>query len=245
MNAVTENTATALAALSAFVTVPDTTLPDGHVEPSFQVGRYLCSKDSDGHAVIDGTLAPWVRINYSEARAACAAAGFALLTERQALALSINIAGVAANWTGGAVGSGSLFQGLRSGEFASPQAGDVVPADVNEQRWFMLSNGERILDAAGNAYSWVFDNVQGGGDGLVVRAFAADSPSITAAPYPSFERGVGWYPRADADWTGLALVRGGYWYDKDVAGVFRLTNVWPDLRYDVVGFRCTAPSSRL
>ena len=240
MNAVTENTSAAVPqALSTFVTVPATTLPGGHIEPSFQVGRYLCSKSSAGTAVIDATLAPWVNINYADARAACAAAGFKLITERQAMALAVNIAGVAANWTGGAVGEGSLRQGLRNDSVDSAQPGDFVPADADEQRWFELSNGERICDAAGNAFSWVFDNVQGDEQGLVARAFAADSPSITSAPYPSLERGVGWRPAAGRDWSGDALFRGGCFGSEDNAGVFYLGGDWPGGARDLVGFRCT------
>jgi hypothetical protein len=231
--------ALAPAPLSAFVTVPATTLPGGHIEPSFEVGRYLCSKGAGGAAVIDAALPPWVSINYADARAACTAAGFNLITERQALALAINIAGVAANWTGGAVGEGSLHQGLRNDSVDSAQPGDFVPADADEQRWFELSNGERICDAAGNAFSWVFDNVQGDEQGLVAHAFAADSPSIASAPHASLERGVGWRPDAGRDWSGCALFRGGCFLSGDYAGVFRLGGGWPDGAYVLVGFRCT------
>lgn len=229
------------AQLRDFVSVPAVTFPDGHIEPSFKVGRYLCSRGADGLAVIDATLAPWVNIFYVDARAACEAAGFKLMTERQALAIAIDIASVPVNWTGGAVGVGSLYQGMRNYSTRAAQPGNFVPADGNEQRWFELSNGERICDAAGNASSWVFDNVQGDAQGLVADTVAADSPSISCAPYPSLERGMGWRPRDVRDWHGLALYRGGNFASRDDdAGVFYLNDGWPFYAYNFVGFRCTA-----
>jgi hypothetical protein len=114
-----------------------------------------------------------------------------------------------------------------------------VSADPREARVFTLSNGEQIVDAAGNLYTWIFDDVQGDENGLVARPFAADSPSITSAPHPSMERGVGWYPDADTDWSGYALLRGGCWGSNDLAGVFLLDIDWPVYGNVVVGVRCT------
>jgi hypothetical protein len=113
------------------------------------------------------------------------------------------------------------------------------PSDADERRWHELSNGERIYDFAGHLYSWVFDDVQGDENGLIAKAFEADSPSLTTAPAKSMENGVGWMPNAGADWSGDALGRGGYFDSGDRAGVFRLNFGWPDDEYDVVGFRCT------
>ena len=59
------------------------------------------------------------------------------------------------------------------------------------------------------------------------------------------EKGTGWRPSAGRDWSGLALVRGGYWDSVGDAGAFRLNYDWPDLGDDSVGFRCTKPSSGL
>jgi formylglycine-generating enzyme required for sulfatase activity len=241
MNTVTESPAVAAAAIAAepFVQVPETTLPSGLVVPAFLVGRYLTSEDDDGKAAIVVDRAPWVEISFHEARAAATAAGYNLITESQALALACNIASQADNWTGGAVGEGDLYQGLREGDFDEAQAASFEPENVSKRRWFVLSNGERIYDVAGNAYTWVFDDVQGDENGIVARAFTGDSPSISTAPYPSMERGAGWQPRKTADWAGLALVRGGSFSSEDRAGVFRLDGGFPDGRNDLVGFRCT------
>lgn len=240
------NTATDMAVVAAtnttetaFAVVPETTLPGGIVVPAFEVARYLSSRDDSGALQISVDAMPWVEVDYHAARAACAAAGYKLITELQALALAYNVATQPANWTGGTVGEGKLFQGLRSGEFDEAQAASYVPSSNDERRYFILSNGERVCDVAGNAYTWVFDDVQGNAEGLVARSFAADSPSFTTATYPSMQRGAGWQPRAGSDWSGSALLRGGCFYSEDNAGVFYLDYVWPVYANGNVGFRCT------
>lgn len=228
-----------ITAANQFVTVPDVTLPNGMIVPSFEVGQYLCGQGPMELPVVNALATPWVRVNYAEAGQACERAGLRLITELRYLAIAHDIAGQAINWTGGAVGQGHIFQGLHTGSVDEAQHGDFVSDNPNERRWHELSNGQRVYDFAGNAYSWVFDNVQGDGKGLVAQAFAADSASIATAPFPSKEKGMGWRPSAGRDWSGFALVRGGFWHDEDYAGVFRLDYDSPDYRYDLVGFRCT------
>jgi hypothetical protein len=249
----TEQHAVAEVEQNLFVTVPETTLPcvivggvitrPSIVVPAFQVGQYLCSEGADGKAVVSATGKPWVDINYADARQACADAGFALITETQALSLAFNLFLQRANWVSGIVGEGGMFQGLRLDldDVDEPYAGDFVSRDPSERRAFYLDDDQTVVDAAGNAYTWVFDDVQGDADGLIAQAFAADSPSIATAPYASMERGMGWRPRAGSNWSGCALIRGGYWNDGAGAGVFRLGNANPSDAYGVVGFRCTKP----
>jgi len=67
----------------------------------------------------------------------------------------------------------------------------------------------------------------------------ADSPSLTTAPYPSQEKGMGWRPDGERNWSGTALVRGGFWYSGSGAGVFYLDFDYPENRNGGVGFRCT------
>lgn len=239
MNAPHSDVAVAPVSTNLFVTIPETTLPGGLVVPAFRVGQFFTSKGADGKAVVTADGTPWTRINYHEAREACVTAGFALLTETQALAIAWNVSQQDANWTGGKVGEGSLFQGLRNNTVDGAQPGTYVPSDLDEQRWFVLSNGERICDVAGNIYGWIFDNIQGDENGIIARDFAVDSPSITTAPYASDTHGMGDYEVWD--WSGRALVRGGCWYSVSFAGAFYLCGDWPDGRFDGVGFRCTSP----
>ena len=225
---------------SEFITVPATTLPNGQTVPEFRVAKHLSSKHSTGIPVSTAAGTPWVRINYQEARAAAASAGLQLLTETQALAIAWNASQQDINWTGGKVGEGQMYQGLHKGTFSSAQPGDVESSDADERRWLQLSNGERIHDFAGNAFSWIFDDVHGDESGLTAHPFEADDPSLQA-PFPPKEKGMGWRPNGGRDWSGIALIRGGCWGSESYAGAFYLSSDWPVYRYGGVGFRCTKP----
>ena len=214
-----------------FITVPETTLPNGLVVPSFQVAQYHTPCDEDG--------TPWVEINYQNARDAAESLGMSLITETQWLAIAHNIAQQDINWTGGKVGEGKLFQGMRKGNVSEVQPHSYESADADERRWHELSNGERIYDFAGHLYSWVFDDVQGDENGLIAKAFEADSPSLTTSPAKSMENGVSWMPDAGANWSGRALCRGGCFNSRDYAGVFILSFGWPVYESGIIGFRCT------
>jgi len=223
------------------VVIPETRLPSGLVIPSFRAGRYMSTVNAEGTVNIRADATPTVRIDYRGARKAAEASGLRLLAETHALAIAVNVASVGANWTGGEVGVGLLKQGLRKWSVGSVQRNDYAPQDQDESRAFLLSNGEPIYDVAGHIYSWVFDDVQGDEDGVVARRFAKDSLSITCAPAPSLEKGVGWYPDGGDNWSGSALVRGGRWRSDGSAGVFYLNGWSPGNRGGYVGFRCTLP----
>jgi formylglycine-generating enzyme required for sulfatase activity len=222
-----------------FISIPETTLPGGLTVPAFQVGQYVCSQGNDGKATVTAEGKPWVSINYHDARKACEAAGFKLLTESQWLAIAWNASQQDCNWTKGKVGQGKLFMGLRKNSVSSGQAGTFEPSNKNERRWLTLSNGERICDLNGNVWQRIFDDVQGDENGLVARAFTGDSPSIATAPFPSLEKGMGWRPSAGFDGSGRALIRGGSWGSERNAGAFSLNGDWPGNGWDGVGFRCT------
>ncbi|KQZ52468.1 hypothetical protein [Massilia sp. Root1485] len=224
-----------------FIAVPATTLPGGVEVPAFAVARWLAACGPDGQVVLSEALPPWVRIGYHAARLACALAGFELLTEREALAIAHDIAGQAVNWTGGAVGDGRLFQGLHLGRRHGPQAACMASPDPLERRWFVLSNGERIIDAAGNAFSWVFDDVQGNAEGIVARTFLTGSPTLATAPGAPMQQGMGWWPRAGRSWWGRALARGGSWSSQEGAGIFTVVDERPQAERAYIGFRCTLP----
>lgn len=225
---------------SEFVIVPEVTLPNGTTVPSFKAGKFLSSRGAGDTPVSVATAAPWVNINYSDARAAAARAGLQVLTETQALAIAHDIAAQDINWTGGKVGEGSIFMGLHTGSVSEPQPGTYESSEPDERRWHELSNGERIFDFAGNAFTWVFDDVHGDENGLIARRFDENDVSLNV-PYPSMEKGVGWRPNPGADWSGRALVRGGCWCSGRYAGVFYLDRGWPDDGSGYLSFRCTQP----
>jgi hypothetical protein len=223
---------------AGFVIVPATTLPGGVTVPAFAVARWLAARGPDGQLLLSATAPPWVRIGYHAARQACTRAGAGLLTESQALAIAHDLAAQAANWSGGAVGAGRLFQGLHLGRFDAPQPACATSPDPRERRWHVLSNGERIHDFAGNAFSWVFDDVQGDADGIVAHGFAPDSPTLATPPGVPMQQGLGWWPRAGRSWWGRALARGGSWSSQEGAGVFTVVDERPRARRAYVGFRC-------
>jgi hypothetical protein len=134
---------------SIFITVPEVTLPGGKVVPSFQVAQYISSRGPAGIPQSVADAMPWVEVNYDEARKACAVAGYDLLTETRALAITYDISLQDINWTGGKVGEGKIFQGIHKGNVSEAQAGTYESDDAEERRWHQLSNGERIYDFAG------------------------------------------------------------------------------------------------
>lgn len=224
-------------AYSQFIPVPETTLPNGQIVPTFQVAQFISSKGPAGIAQSTGQGEPWVDINYHDSVTACKNVGANLITETQALAIAWNISQQDINWTGGKVGEGDLYQGIHLGNVDKAQPGTYEPSE-SERRWHQLSNGERIFDFAGNTYTWVFDDVQGDENGLIAKPFAEDSASLMA-PYPSMNKGMGWRPAAGYNWSGDALVRGGCWNSESYAGAFILGYGWPGDESGGVGFRCT------
>lgn len=228
-----------LIANSELITVPQVTLPNGQVIPSFQTFKYPASRAENIVPVSDPLEAPWVNVSYNQARAIAVCFGLELLRETQALAIAFDISQQDINWTGGKVGEGSIYQGLHKGTVRNAQPGTYESRDPEERRWHQLSNGERIYDFSGNCYSWIFDDVQGDENGIVGKKFSRDSPSIAIAPYPSMTKGIGWRPDPGADWSGDALIRGGFWLSRAYAGVFSLVGDVPGGRDGGVGFRCT------
>lgn len=225
-------------AASEYITVPEVTLPGGLIVPSFRCAKFLSSRGRNDTPLSLFTAEPWVEISYQEARDAAKKAGLNLITETQCLAIAFNVSQQGINWTGGEVGKGDMFQGLRNGGFKAAQPANCEPDDETERRWFELSNGERIYDFAGNAFTWVFDDVQGDEQGLpsMIKKF---SPSLTTAPFPPVKKGMGYRPERRCDWSGSALVRGGYWFSQSFAGAFNLGFACHERCCDHVGFRCT------
>lgn len=228
-----------------FVTVPYTILPGGLVVPEFQVAKFAAARDAAGKLSFDGADAPWANINYAEAQAAANENGYKLITETQWLAIAWNASQVAANWSGGSVGAGKMNQGIRNDSKA--RQGDYLPDTQSEsnpvRRYLTLTNGQRVYDFNGNLFQWVFDDVQGNSAGIINATITEQSLSrsvaLAAGAADWREKGLGWQPTGDAHWSGGALVRGGYFYSGDRAGVFYLYYGFPDYRYDLVGFRCT------
>lgn len=225
-------------ASTGYLQFPRTTLPCGLVVEPFQVAQYMNYIDKDGKAYVSETEKPHVRINFHDSRKACRAAGGDLINGSQHLALALDIVNQDANWTGGKVGQGHVYRGLHKASVSGAQANDFVSHDSLERRWHVLSTGDRIYDFAGHLYSWMVNDLPGNDNGLAGK-IAVDSPYLTTGSKFTYEQGMGYRPDGARDWSGYALIRGGYWYSSGDAGVFSLDGGSPDCERDGVGFRCT------
>jgi len=226
---------------NVFTLTPQITLPNGTVVEPFQIMTHLAGRGAGDMPVSNIDAAPWVNINYFDAMAAPAKAGYDPFTSLQSLAISYDIYHQPANWLSGEVGVGFMKRGLFKGTVSSAQPGSYVSPDAEEDRWFVLSNGERIQDWSGNALQWMFDNLHGDERGLTGK-IPADSPLLTTCPLPSITQGVGWRPEGAVDWSGGALLRGGRWVGSR-SGVFGLGSGWPGVGGGGIGFRCTKKAS--
>lgn len=208
-------------------------------------------------STVDGK--PWVYIGMYEAQAACQSMGTApngaqirLQRESEWMAATHNVVGVPANWTGGAVDSGDLYQGVNNNPAPYSTSGaqaaslGALAGTVN-QRTKALTTGGVIWDLGGNLFQWTYHDFTGmGANGL----FGNIVRHQTAAPYNTATRGMGivrdsnagnaTYVLPYASWSGNAPFRGGYWSGGANAGAFNLSgSTRADVGDSSVGFRCT------
>lgn len=230
-----------------FGTLPDTILPPtamfpkGLEVPGFQIGLYPCNKGDDGKLAITSSGQPLVNINYRDAIAGAAAIGCDIDTATRSLATAYHIAAIDENWTGGKVGKGKLFQGVRKWNLNSALTGDYVPTDPDERPWLYLPDGSKIYHFAGGIYGWMRNDIDGDAEGLVCKPFAEGHPLLTI-PYPTEDKGQGWTPCVGTNWSGSALIRGGCWSSSGYAGVFNLDGDDPRYYWSNVGVRWTYPN---
>ncbi len=114
---------------------------------------------------------PWVSINQTTARTACQTAGGRLMNLRERQTIARNLEGVGSNWSGGSVGSGSLWRGHSDNAPAGALAASTNDADGYsgtgnvapsvERRTHTLSNGQVIWDMSGNVWEWLDDTILG------------------------------------------------------------------------------------
>lgn len=220
--------------MDCFVKVPATKLPCGLEVPAFEIGQYACSKGLFGRAVVTAEGQPWTNLIYFEAVEACRRAGYKLIRESQWLAVSYNALQVRENRISDSTGKGRLATGIRHKNLneAIPLRGSVH----HPERWAALSTGERVCDLNGNLQQWVFDDVQGNEEGLLLMgAYATNSPSLTTdCGYSAYGRGGGLLPEGS---ERRAAVRGGGTCT-DHSGLFFLYPMPPSRAEAYRGFRC-------
>jgi len=145
--------------VTTWLHIPQTSLPSGLVVPAFNVMKY----EARSGAVSTPTGAPAASITWVAARTACQAlgSGYDIMKESQWLAIAHDAMNVAANWTGGSVGSGMLMRGNSDQTSALASQGDdaLGYSGVSGEylrRTLLLSTGDVIWDMAGNIAEWVY-----------------------------------------------------------------------------------------
>ena len=213
---------------------------------------------------------PWVKLNQSQARDACGdlnsvgESKYRLISNPEWMTIARNIESRNANWSGGAVGQGTIFQGninvnvpsISGYNGSNPEAG----SGRNNKAMHVLSNGEQIWDVVGNVAEWVdwkvtpSQKAYSSADGAPVSAWREFKildtlislsnemfPNSWRASGTSYDssKGVGQY-YAGSNTSGGAAYRGGSFYDSLAqAGIFylNLANGEPHVS-DGLGFRC-------
>jgi len=206
------------------------------------------AKNVGGVATSQSGGTPWVNISQVNAITACSnlGSGYHLITNQEWMLLANDIASVANNWTSGIVGQGLLVRG--NFKWLSALDGSA-PGTIRttNYRIHTLTNGFSIWDLAGNITEWTNNTCQqGSGFGYWYNTNTewnntnlADYEKPMAGPPGPYitTQGMGWY------WTclanGNAFLRGGYWGDGSIAGVFALNlGRSPTYTDNGIGFRC-------
>lgn len=225
------------------------------------------AKAVGGQAVSQAAETPWVSINQTTARTACQNVGGRLMNLRERQTIARNLEGVGSNWSGGSVGSGSLWRGHSDNAPAGALAASTNDADGYsgtgnvapsvERRTHTLSNGQVIWDMSGNVYEWLDDIILGqekpnNASGAFWQEWTVFNTGGTYGTLsydlirPSNStwnstQGVGQYIAGTVTGTtSFAVLSGGDWNSGAIAGLFGL-RLWsePSFTNTAVGFRCS------
>jgi prepilin-type N-terminal cleavage/methylation domain-containing protein len=142
---------------SGFIVVPGSITYD---TDDFCVMKFE-AKNINNVATSQALGSPWVSINQASAKtkglAVCA--GCHLISEAEWMTIVQNVLGVDSNWSGGAVGSGYIFNGHNDTDPLNSLVADnndsngyinTSNSSGSQRRTLTLSNGEIIWDFAGN-----------------------------------------------------------------------------------------------
>lgn len=159
------------------------------------------AKNVGGIPASQATGTPWVSISQPAAMTASqnACSGCQLITEAQWMTIAANVMSVADNWTGGSIGSGTVYAGHSDNSPASPLAASSNDSDNyygtgqtsgTQRRTLTLTNGEVIWDFSGNAW----DRTQG--------VLTGTQPGRTG------QSGYSWtaYNHVDLQWNDLGEI---------------------------------------
>ena len=207
------------------------------------------AKDVGGVATSQAAGLPWVTISQTNAIAEASAlgAGYHLITESEWLTIAQNIISVGSNWSGGTVGSGSMYRGhtdnvptnsLAAAADSDPYSGTGQTTGI-ERRTFTLTNGEVMWDLAGNVDEWTSGTTEGGNQPGAPGGIWREWNALTVAgnfspdPFPAYasSSATAWTSAqsigqiySDSSQTGpRSFRRGGGWYYGSAGGLYSLS----------------------
>lgn len=196
---------------SGFILVPGSTT---YNTSDFCIMKYEAKQVGATNVPISQTAGlPWYNltqasaVSYSQNVAGCV--GCHLVTDAEWLTVAQNVMSVASNWSGGSVGSGSIYVG--HSDYAPSGSLAASSDDVNggyfgetntggsQRRTLTLTNGQVIWDFAGNVSEWIGGQLTSGGQpgissdagganvGVVKEWKNTTIPgSLSPSPFPSF-----------------------------------------------------------
>ena len=246
---------------SGFIPVPGNSKFDTN---SFCVSKY----EAKNNGTVTSSAAagtPYLNVTQSTAVTAGSSvcAGCHLINESEWLTLAHNVLNVASNWSGGSVGSGTLYIGHTDNTPASALAASGDDSDGffgtgnvsgNQRRTLTLSNGEVIWDLSGNVTEWTSGQLTGNQPGIAGFAWrdwnsVQGSVSYSPSPAPNYGtpaasawtslHGIGQVYSSTSDATLRGFLRGGaYTYGATNPGVFALYLAYaPTSTATNIGFR--------
>lgn len=196
---------------AGYILIAEFTLPDGATVPSFCVMQYEARKLGFGlitaNVAAFSTTVPLGNVAWRQAQNYCASVDSKLITESQWLSIAHQSTTVASNWSGGAIGVGTLARGYAANAASNDLFTNTTVAPANDatclyntgadtcgasgatlyRRTLDLPNGSVIWDFSGNLMEWVDASIpigyryNGGTGGLNAynTTFGDISPSIT------------------------------------------------------------------
>lgn len=229
------------------------------------------AKNVAGKATSQAASTPWVSISQTNAiiRAGEACDNCELITEAQWLTIAHDLLNVPSNWTGGAVGTGTLYVGHSDVSPTTPQAASTSDTNAsgytntgntsgNQRRTLRLSTGEVIWDFAGNVSEWTSAQPTGGQPGAAGTGFGSRewnalnvTGTLSPNPFPSYgtpaaanwtsAQGLGQAYTSATETAQRGAVRGGaYNSGATGSGIFALSmSPYPSGTNAAYGFRVT------
>jgi formylglycine-generating enzyme required for sulfatase activity len=225
--------------------VPATTLPSGHRVEGFEVFTYEARGANTTSNKVDPVK---VSISWNDALKACKNVNANLITNDQWLAIAYNVARQDDNYVGGILKRGNNLNNTNGESGADCGAGASAIADTvlkcsNNTR-LKLSNGQEIVDFAGNVWEWTDFTVKDTGIAKSDTDWSDENTTTWGDNKPTGVTAISVATGAGAVWSAdtgtLAALRGGHWRDNTGAGAFALTlDFAPSLKAASAGFRCT------